>query len=264
MPQSTGDCAHRYARGHHSSRGEVAQIVQTHVVKTESVSHCLELLGDGPWGHRNEAVWLTGEHVRIGHDLHANLFRPICDDGFLCLEYRERVGVERDTTFCVGLSALLSDPARHFGNRALDGEGHALRIKVAPTKRAHLSSARTGRRGDVQEVAQFGVLSPCVIEQLINLSRIRRREFGLGHPRRGDVGSGVGRYPTQDNGLTERPSNDGVDLAHRCGRQSDLIDESSIELIQVVGGDLIDRAISDGREDPHLQFVPITTKSRRA
>ena len=56
----------------------------------------------------------------------------------------------------------------------------------------------------------------------------------------------------------ESPSDDGVDLAHGGG-ESESIDESSIELVQVVDGDLVGRAISLGREYLQIQFVPIST-----
>ena len=45
----------------------------------------------------------------------------------------------------------------------------------------HISPRRAPVDAAMCHVAQL-VVSPCVIEQLINLSRIRQREFGLGHP----------------------------------------------------------------------------------
>ena len=71
------------------------------------------------------------------------------------------------------------------------------------------------------------------VDQLSHLPGIWGSEIRLGLTRRGRVHCGVRRDPAPENGLTERSTNDGVDLSDRGWRQMDSLREPSVKIVQV-------------------------------
>nr|WP_245816876.1 hypothetical protein [Geodermatophilus saharensis] len=243
VPQHLRHDRHRDAGGEHQRRRAVAEVMQPDLAQARGLSQGDEATGDVLRPQRGAV--LPGEHqvVRLVGVAPALPIEVLAESD-LQQRLDGALGQRHGRLRRPGLGRRELQAAADVDHGLPDPCGAVGEVQVGPPQAQRLTATETAGGDDLEQRAEAVGLG--VPEKRSELGRGPRAHLGPGTVRRGDVARDVERQPSGPHAVAERGPERRVDPPD--GDRPAAVRSVDEQLLDVLGAQLLDRDVADGRD----------------